>query len=329
MIRARVPDRLPVPGPVRPGARQPRARQPRVIVVGDLLLDVVLKPSRPLDLGTDVPGSVALRQGGSAATTARWLARLGARVALVCAVGRDGPGRALIEALEADRVRVRAVRVAGERTGRIGVIVGPGGERSFVADRRAADRLRPEDLDASTFAADLLHVPAYTLLAEPLAIAGRRAIALARDAGALVSLDLASVGPLLARGRTAALRLVREAAPDVLFATAVEAEAILGRPELGRIVDLAPLAVVKRGRAGASVLARDGRGVLTFDVATPHLETADTTGAGDAFDAGFLVTWLSVPAEDRFRPTALRRTVLAANRAAARQLATPPKELSL
>ena len=38
------------------------------------MLDVVLAPARPLEPGTDVPGRVALVQGGSAANTARWLA---------------------------------------------------------------------------------------------------------------------------------------------------------------------------------------------------------------------------------------------------------------
>src|SRR6187402_1813910 len=107
------------------------------------MLDVVLRSERALEGGTDVPGSVSFAQGGSGATTARWLSRLGARATLVTAVGRDAAGRALVEAVRADKVRVRAVRVAGIRTGRIGVVVAPGGERSFVADRGAADRLRP------------------------------------------------------------------------------------------------------------------------------------------------------------------------------------------
>ena len=302
---------------------------PSIVVLGDLMLDVVLAPARALAVGTDVPGRVMLRQGGSAATTARWLARLGARSTLVCAVGRDNEGRALVSALESDRVRVRATRVAGERTGRIGVLVAPGGERSFVADRGAADRLAPADLAAATFRADLLHLPVYSLLGKPLGLAGRRAIELARAGGALVSLDLSSVGPLLADGRRAALRLVRDVAPDVLFATRVEAEAISGGRDTTGLGDVASIVVVKQGRSGASVLARSETGRLAFDVATTPLDAADTTGAGDAFDAGFLVAWLGAEPLARHRPATLRRAVLAAHRAAARQLSKVPRELGL
>src|SRR5204862_1778879 len=122
----------------------------------------------------------------------------------VCAVGRDPLGRALVDAVASDGVRVRATRVAGARTGRVGVVVAGDGERSFVTDRGAADGLAPADLSAAMFEAEVLHLPAYSLIGEPLGRAGRRAIELARGAGAFVSLDLASMRPLLARGQRAA-----------------------------------------------------------------------------------------------------------------------------
>jgi sugar/nucleoside kinase (ribokinase family) len=289
------------------------------------MLDVVVIPSRPLERGTDVPGRVALRQGGSAANTARWLARLGTRSTLITAVGRDPAGRALVDALKSDGVTVRAVRAAGKPTGRIGVVVQFGGERSFVADRGAADELRLGDLKAAWFEVDLLHVPAYSLIGEPLGDAGRRAIELARAAGALVSLDLASAAPLLAKGR----RLVDDAAPDILFSTAGEAEAYLGGYDPTGLLESAPLAIVKRGAGGATLLARGEAAPLRFEVATPPLTATDTTGAGDAFDAGFLTAWLAAPAEARHRTATLRRAALAGHRAAARQLTTGSPELSL
>ncbi len=300
----------------------------RVVVVGDLAADVVLAPERPLARGTDVPGHVSIRQGGSAANTAGWVARLGARATLVCAVGRDGLGRALVAEMAARGVTVRAVRVAGERTARIGVVVAPDGERSFVADRGAAQQLRPDHLRAAWFArAEVLHVPAYSLLGDPLGRAGMAAIAMAREAGARVSVDLASAEPLLARGRSAALDLLRAAAPDLLLANESEVSQLLGVPDASPLLEIAPAVVVKRGALGARVLDRGSGSAV--DVVTRPVATADTTGAGDAFDAGFLVGWLGAVRSGAPAAVALRRGAVAGNRAAARQLATPRRELAL
>jgi sugar/nucleoside kinase (ribokinase family) len=307
------------------GRRRPAIR---AVVLGDLLLDVVLTPERPLERSTDVPGRVSFRQGGSAASTARWLARLGARTTLICAVGRDAAGRALVDRVASDGVRVAATRVAGAPTGRIGVLVEAGGERSFVADRAAAEQLRAEDLrDAWFVGADVLHVPAYSLLAKPLGEAALAAIRRARLGGTLVSVDLASVGPLLAGGRRAARALLETAAPDLIFATAAEASALVGQ-RVEALAELAGIAVVKRGSRGATVMAREDDRLLRFEVATRPVPVTDTTGAGDAFDAGFLVGWLDAERRGVRRPAALQRAALAGHRAAARQLTAAPQELT-
>jgi sugar/nucleoside kinase (ribokinase family) len=299
------------------------------------MLDVVLAPERAIERGTDVPGRVGIRQGGSAANTARWLGRLGVRTQLICAVGRDGAGRSLVEQVRADGVVVRATRVAGQRTGRIGVLVAHDGERSFVADRRAADRLRPEDLQAGWFdGLDLLHLPAYSLLGEPLGLAGRRAVALARERGALVTLDLASSGPLLARGRRAARELVKSVAPEVLFASDREAEALLGGYGIDGLAEYAETIVVKRGARGATVVMNEPPdeegaegGHERFDVAAENAPATDTTGAGDAFDAGFIAAWLAARGAGHPAAVAIHRGVLAGHRTAARHLRSSHPEL--
>ena len=294
------------------------------------MLDVVLAPERLLDTGTDVPGRVSLVQGGSAASTARWLGRLGARTTFISAVGRDAAGRALVDAVKSDHVTARVMRVTGARTGRIGVVVTPDGERSFVADRGAADQLTPADLQPAWFRnADAVHLPVYSLLGEPLGLAGRRAAAMGREAGAVVSVDLASIGPLLAHGRRAARALIDEIAPDLVFATASEAQALLGRYADDGLLDFAAVAVIKRGAQGATVLAREGDERLRFEIATEHIAAKDTTGAGDAFDAGFLVGWFAARAAGRSLPASLQRAALAGHRAAARQVSAPRPELAL
>ena len=317
-----------------PSLRPKRPRRspgrPRIVVVGDLVVDVVIRPDRALEHGSDVPGRIFLTQGGSAANAARWLGRLGATSSLVAAVGRDAAGRALVEAVRSDRVTAHVLRVAGARTGRIGVVITPDGERSFVQDRAAALQLGPSDLKPTWFSrADAVHLPIYSLLDEPLGLAGRKAIELGRAAGAAISLDLASIGPLLARGRRAARSLIAEIAPDILFATASEAEALLGRYAVEGLLDASMVAVVKRGSQGATVLAREGDRRLRFEVATTPVAATDTTGAGDAFDAGFLVGWFTSRASGRALPASLQRAAIAGHRAAARQLTTTRPELPL
>lgn len=300
------------------------------------MLDVVLRADAPIETGTDVPGRVEIRQGGSAANVARWLARLGVRSSLVCAVGRDGAGRSLVAQLRRDDVTVRAIRVAGHRTGRIGVLVAPSGERSFVADRRAATRMEPRDLKPEWFdGVELIHLPAYSLLVEPLGSAGVRGVELTRQRGARgarVSIDLASVGPLLAHGRREARDLVTRLNPDLIFATESEAEALLGRnPEA--LLDIAAVAVIKRGARGARVYARVDHGQaepeppLRFDIATTPVVAGDTTGAGDAFDAGFIHGWLGALANGHGGADALHRATMAGHRTAARQLKSTKQEL--
>jgi sugar/nucleoside kinase (ribokinase family) len=324
---------LPAPRRLAATRRTRRAPQPgpAIVVVGDLVVDVMLLPCRDLERGTDVPGQVRLRQGGSATTTARWLGRLGARSSLVCAVGRDALGRALVSVVAGDRVEVRAIRVAGAPTGRIGVLVEPGGERSFVQDRGAALRLRPEDLKPDWFAgADAVHLPAYSLLDQPLGQAGMAAIRLGREAGALVTVDLSSTAPLLAKGRRAALGLLEEAHPDLVFATKDESRALVGaKHDDEGLSEIAPIAVIKRGRKGATVLVRDGKRVLRFEVATSPIRAGDTTGDGDAFSSGFLHGWLDGRRRGLAPTAALQRGAIAGNRSALRHLSTPPAELPL
>ncbi|HEY3523333.1 MAG TPA: PfkB family carbohydrate kinase [Candidatus Limnocylindrales bacterium] len=308
------------------------ASGPAIAVLGDLALDVVVAPNGPLVGGTDVPGRVSLRQGGSAATTARVAATLGARVSFVTSVGRDAVGRSLVADLTSAGVGVRAFHATAVPTARIAVVVSDG-ERSFVADRGAADALPPAHLEPAWFRrADLLHLPAYSLIGRPLAEAALRAVELTRAAGGVVSLDLASAGPLAAGGREAARRLVRSVAPDLVFATAAEADVVRGAGDFADLLELAPVVVIKRGSDGASVLARRdvaAAPVIRFDVATRPFRAADPTGGGDAFDAGFLVAWLRVP-RDRWRSVAaLRRGAVAGNAAAGRYLASRRRELVL
>ena len=303
-----------------------RMPRPRVVVVGDLVVDVVLAPATELETGTDVPGRVMLRQGGSATTSARWLGRNGARVSLIAAVGRDAAGRALVRTIRGDGVTPHVARIAGRPTGRVGVFVAPGGERSFVQDRGAALHLAPEYLRKEWFAAaDLVHIPAYSLLDHPLGDAGKRAAELGHAAGALVTVDLSSAGPLLAIGRQAGIGVVRGAQPDLLFAAGAEARALAESDEA--LLDIAPIVVLKRGPKGATILFREGTAVRTLEVAAKPVDASDTTGAGDAFNAGFILGWLAARGHGESTEAGLRHGAISGHRVATRQLLRPREEL--
>jgi sugar/nucleoside kinase (ribokinase family) len=155
---------------------------------------------------------------------------------------------------------------------------------------------------------------------------------LVRAKGGLVSVDLASRAPLLAAGADNGLRAVRAASPHVLFANLDEVRALVGRRGARRLLDVAPLIVVKLGPGGCQLVWHNAssRSALEMEVAAKPLVATDTTGAGDAFDAGFLYSLL-VSGYDPAAPSAplLRRAALSGHRAAARLLTSVRSELSL
>ncbi len=189
--------------------------------------------------------------------------------------------------------RVHAVVTAGQ-TGRLAAIVDRSGERSFVTERGAADLLTAADVRPAWLRGiGVLHLPAYSLFNQPLGEAAAQAARLARGRGALLSVDLASRGPLLTTGRRAVRASLAALAPELLFATSGEAVALAGASDPASLLHLATVVVVKEGPEGCLVLwrgrAADGDGLVErLEVATTPLAAPDTTGAGDAFAAGFL-----------------------------------------
>ena len=253
-------------------------RRPRVVVVGDLAVDVLVAPSIPPVPGADVPARITLSGGGAGANTAAWLADRGVDVTLVARVGDDAAGRAAVAELEAVGVRV-AVTVDDEApTTTVVVLVGEGGERTMLSDRGAAARLAPADLPE--LHADHLHLSGYVLGDPGSRAAGIAALAAARAAGASTSVDPQVTGvptaPLLP-GRV-----------DLLLPAAAEVAALTGGPA-SALLDVAGAVVVTDGAAGATWVDRTG----TWSAAAPVVDVVDPTGAGDAFDAGLLAAWLA------------------------------------
>ncbi len=237
----------------------------RVTTLGDLLLDVIVRLDRPLERDDDQPATTRTWPGGQAANVAAWAAALGADARLVGKRGDDAAGELLLREL-----RARGVEVVGPVGGRTGVVVSiaAAGDRTMASDRGAAPELAAHELDASWFDCDVLHVSGYALLTEPIAGAAAEGARLARTAGARVSVDVSTFTLVDDAFRAR----VRALAPDVVFATERERDA-LGEVDA--------VWVVKRGAHGVAV-----DGALHAARAT---DVVDTTGAGDALAAGFLV----------------------------------------
>ncbi len=260
-------------------------------MVGDVVNDVVVRPLVPVSVGSDTRSSITDSPGGQGANQAAWLGALGVPCRFASRVGVSDAQLHRV-ALEQFGVDTR-LTVDDERpTGAIVVLSQPNGERTMFTDPGASSHLQAADLPPTLLeGACLVHLSAYSLFT-----AGSRQPVLdlcraASGTGLPLSVDPASVSCLQDVGSSAFFDWT--AGFTFFFPNLAEARLLVGEgdpPRLAqRLLERYPVVALKLGADGAVVASRDEGSVSIPAWAATVL---DTTGAGDAFCAGFIGAWV-------------------------------------
>jgi len=263
-----------------------------IVVLGDIAVDITSRLRTPLVRGSDAPAEVHVTPGGSGANVAVWLARLGQAVTFIGRVGADPFGRWLADDLRHEGVQPALAIDRQRSTGAIQVLVEPGGERTMIPDRGANAVWSADDVPAGLIAqARLLHVVGYVLLDAASRVGALRAMADARAAGVPISLDPSSHAPLLALAPGGLWAMVGRV--TLLLPNRQEAAALSGQPApreaLHALQAHAQIVAIKLDADGCLA----GQGEQVWQARAPAAEIVNATGAGDAFNAGFLARWLA------------------------------------
>jgi sugar/nucleoside kinase (ribokinase family) len=264
-----------------------------IVVLGDVMTDIIVKVEDAVRFGSDTRASCSTMAGGSGANQAAWLSESGLQVHFVGCVGDDTFGRAHLRAFADAGISAHCEVVRRASTGMIIVLVQANGDRTMITDRGANSGLAETHLPTEVFkTADWFHLSGYTLLDPQTRDAGLAALQLARDLGMRTSVDPSSTAPLLEAGPRRFLEWTRGA--DLCFPNFDEGGLLTGETNEEAIATALCRwyggVALKLGSRGALWASRDSGPVIARP-AEP-VEVVDTTGAGDAFCAGFLASWL-------------------------------------
>jgi fructokinase len=226
--------------------------------------------------------------GGSAGNTCAVAAGLGAKVAYIGKVADDQLGGVFRHDINAVGVHFPTVPlIGGAPTARCLILVTPDGQRTMNTFLGACVSLTEADVDPALVAASAVTYLEGYLFDPPAAQAAfRKAAQAAHAAGRRVALSLSDAF-CVNRHRAAFLDLVANHV-DILFANETEITALYERNSFEEAAAAAredvALAALTRSEAGSVILHGDDTVIVEAEPAT----VVDTTGAGDAYAAGFL-----------------------------------------
>ncbi len=262
----------------------------RFLCIGDAALDVIVKMQTELHVGSDTSSQISMHGGGAAANTATWLANLGHSVYFSCRLGNDAAGRAIAAEFDQWGIEYRKEFLTNEKTGVVVVLVNNAGERTMFPDSGANSGIDEKNLPPLA-GFDAAFLSGYSLF-NPLSTSGvLRMISMIKAANIPLIFDPASVGTMTSFGRERVLEML--SVMDIAIMNDDEARFIAGKSELNdaleSLTSLVPLVVIKTGSSGAIAQLR---GDTLLESKTEAIAAIDTTGAGDAFAAGFIPRWL-------------------------------------
>lgn len=268
-----------------------RESRPAVIlVVGDVVDDIDVRPLEAVNPRIETRSEIRMTPGGSAANTAAWLGLLGTEVRFFGKAGADGVARHEAALRDAG---VDPVIVADPDLPTAAIVLTEGGDadRTTYIDRGASGTLTVEDVPADLFDdVTWVHFSGYTLFDPATRPVALHLMKEARERDMGVSVDPASAGFL--RQASADEFRAWTAGVDMVFPNLDEVRVLVGATgpyvDFESLTETYPHVVVKLGSMGAAYIGRDGR----EQAAAARVEVVDTTGAGDAFAAGFLTSWL-------------------------------------
>ena len=226
--------------------------------------------------------------GGSAANTCAVAALLGARVAYLGKVADDQLGAVFAHDIGRVGVHFPTAKLAGGApTARSLIMVTQDGQRTMNTFLGACVSFGPDDVDPALVAdAAVTYLEGYLFDPPEAQAAFRKAAEAAHAAGRQVALSLSD--PFCVHRHRAAFRTLVDGHVDILFANEAEITALYETNTLAEAVAWArrdvALAAITRSEAGSIVI----RGGDTEEVAAVPTQVIDTTGAGDAYAAGFL-----------------------------------------
>jgi sugar/nucleoside kinase (ribokinase family) len=281
-------------------------KRKRVVVLGDVMLDVVVQPVGRVAPTSDTRANIRVTRGGSGANVAVALRATGLDVEYVGAGGSDAASDVFVEALGRGGVVVR-VQHFDTPTGTVVAIIDGDGQRAMLTDRGANARLEEAFVaEQLRDPFDHLHVSGYLLLDDATRRVGENALALARSRGVSSSVDVCSVAPLLAVTPKVFLQSAKDA--SMLFANDEEALALTESKDTGDALNTLATSyeevVITRGESGAIAAL----GAQRFTEIALSVQVLDTTGAGDAATG----TYLGARLNGEEPPVALARAMAAA-----------------